>query len=414
VPLFAADQTSAAALCAAAGLLLAWALVSGRLKHWNVSSAMFFIATGAVVSSPALGILEIHPSNALIRDIAELTLALVLFSDASKVRFRLLRQDWRVPARLLGFGFPLTMALGGVVGLLLFHGRSGWLVLLVAVIVSPTDAALGAAVVEDHRVPLRLRRAINVESGLNDGLATPVFTLVLAKVAIDLGESRHSILRELLGGVALGILLGAVIGGLGGLLVARGLRHGWFADAAGGPVAVLALALTAYGAALAAGANGFVAAFCGGLAFAARFDVDRQEGGSDVIDLSSVTGGVLSAVVWMLFGAILLSSIGDASWQTVVYALLSLTVVRMLPVALGLLGTGLDRPAVCFIGWFGPRGLASIVFALLAYDDLSHGDGSFVLTTVVMVVLFSVVAHGVSANPLVARLARREPAAAGP
>ena len=311
--LLAAEGTGAIALCAAAGLLLAWALVSGRLERGNISSAMFFLATGALIASPALGIVDVHPSNATIRDIAELTLALVLFADASKIRFRLLRADWRLPARLLGVGFPLTMLLGALVGLLVFPGHGGWLVLLVAVIVAPTDAALGAAVVEDERVPLRLRRALNVESGLNDGLATPVFTLVLAKVALDLGETHHSILRELLGGVAVGVLLGVVIGGLGGFLVARALRRGWFADAGGGPVAVLALALAAYGAALAAGANGFVAAVCGGLSFAARYDADDLPEGPDGIALNSAAGGVLSAVVWMLFGAILLSSLRSAS-----------------------------------------------------------------------------------------------------
>jgi sodium/hydrogen antiporter len=387
--------------------VVVWGLVSARLGQWDVTAPIAFVVFGLLATNGPLTLFHLRLHSSDIRSLAELTLALVLFADASRVNFKALRADVALPARLLAIGLPLTIGFGAAVAAGLFTHAGLWVAAAIGAIVAPTDAALGASIMQDERVPTGVRRALNVESGLNDGIATPFVNLFLAGAlateAARTGGVGHAAV-ELLGGAA----LGAGTGALGAVLLTLSRRAGW--SAAGFlPLSVLGLALFAYAVALLTGTNGFVAAFCAGMAFGTVAGDDTE-----LLAFGEEAGTLLSLLVWFSFGAVMVvPGFEGAGWRDVIFALLALTVVRMVPVALALTGSGLDRPTVPFIGWFGPRGLASVVFGLIAVDSLTPADGHLVLCAVTVTVTASVVAHGISASPLARRYgeyASRSPA----
>ena len=337
-------------LATIAACIVLWGLVRARLERADLTAPIVFVVLGVVVANEPLALLDVHPGSETVRIIAELTLVLVLFGDASRVNVRALRRDAAVPTRLLLIGLPLTIALGAGVALVVFGGIDLWLAALIGAAVAPTDAALGAPIMEDRRIPGRIRRVLNVESGLNDGIATPFVTLFIAGAASEAHVTGASGPARAVADLAVGLVVGAVVGFAGGWLLEQAVDRGW-ASRAFRPVAILGLALLAYAGALQLGGNGFIAAFVGGLAFGSALGNERSEGLELVID----GGELLSVVVWFLFGTLLVQILGDADWRAVLYTVLSLTVVRMLPVALSLLGTGLDRSTVGIIGWFGRR-----------------------------------------------------------
>ena len=390
-------------LAVVAGCFVLWGLFSSRLERWNISAPIAFVALGVAVSHGALEFVHIQLRSSDIRSLAEVTLALVLFSDASRVNARKLRRDVGISGRLLGIGLPLTIGAGTAIAFGLFAGSGIWVAATIAAIVAPTDAALGASILEDQRVPSGVRRALNIESGLNDGIVTPFVNLFIAGAAVT--EAIHGTpsvaasVVELLGGAA----LGAGIGVVGAVLLVLTRRHGLSAPAFR-PLAILGLAVLAYSTALLAGTNGFVAAFVAGMAFGTT---DRHSD-EEALGYTQETGTALSLLVWFLFGAaMLVPGLENAGWRDVAFALLALTVVRMVPVALALLGTGLSRPTVAFIGWFGPRGLASVVFGLIAFDTLDPAESKIVLGAVTVTVAASVLLHGLSASPLAGRYGER-------
>jgi sodium/hydrogen antiporter len=269
---------------------------------------------------------------------------------------------------------------------------------LIATILAPTDAALGLAVVTNKAVPVRIRRALNVESGLNDGIATPLVTLFIAVVAAEEGLGVKAWGLEALKQIGLTIVAAVVVGYLGGKLLVANDR-GWTSEVSE-QIAILALALLAYQGAVTIGGNGFIAAFAGGILFGAA---TRQRLAKPV-QFTETLGLAGSFVVWSLFGAFFVGELltRDLSAQPIVYAILSLTVIRMVPVATVLIGTHLRRATVAFMGWFGPRGLASVVFTLLALEEIERSH-AMLLETVTWTILLSVVLHGISASPLAAR-----------
>jgi len=322
----------------------------------------------------------------------------VLFSDAAGVAFGQMRHDLGRIVRLLGIGLPLTVVAGWALALWLFPSQGIWLTLLVAAALAPTDAALGLPVVMNPAVPSRVRRLITVESGLNDGIVTPVVLFALAAaVSVEELESAPGLL-EALAELGIGVLVGVGVGLAGGFALRWSRRRGWAADEFVG-IAVLALALVTYTASLAVHGNGFVAAFCGGLAFGAAAG---RRAPAELLFLEQA-GSLVSMLVWFAFGALAIPIVlVRADLAVVAYAILSLTLVRMVPVALACWGAGLDRKTVLFVGWFGPRGLASLVFALLALEDLGTAADD-VVAIIGVTVLLSVLAHGLSASPLAAR-----------
>lgn len=389
-------------------VILAWAVTSRLLAGVNVNGPLVLLVAGYALGNPDWGPLPVDLETASIHLLAEVTLALLLFADASRVDLAGLRRDVLFPARLLVLGLPLSILLGSLLAAWLLGDLTWALAGFVGATLAPTDAALSAQVVNDERIPLRVRRTLNVESGLNDGIVTPVVVFTIAVAAGQLGvagsgtASGGGALLDLATGVATGL----GIGWGSATLLSSASRRGWVATG-GRRVATLAAALGSFATAGALEGNGFIAAFVAGIAFGGALDEQVVDGRRSET-LPELLGEVLGLAVWFAFGAALVPvALEQAHPRMVLYALLSLTAVRLLPVGLALLGAGLDRRTVLFVGWFGPRGLASVVFALLAVEEL--GEDPAVLSAVGAVsvtVLLSVVLHGVSAGPLGTRYAR--------
>jgi len=391
-------------IAAFALILAGYALIADRLDRLSIGPAFAFVGVGLVLGPSVLGLLHIDVESETVRHLAEVTLALVLFTDAATVDIAGLRRDATLIGRLLGIGLLLTIAAGGTVAALIFPELPLATALLMGAILAPTDAALGLPVITNTAVPTRIRRILNVESGLNDGIATPFVLLFIALATADAGAQGHH-LAEAVQEIAVAIVAGVGIGAIGGRLLIAADRRGWTSGLSR-QIAVLALALGGYYASVGLGGNGFIAAFVAGLAFGTvtQHTEERAE------LFSEVAGILLSVGVWTVFGATFVGSLvlGSADLRPALYAILSLTVVRMVPVAIALLRSDLQRPTVAFIGWFGPRGLASIVFGILAVDALSEAGSEFstLASTVGWTVLLSVIAHGLTAAPLAARYGR--------
>jgi sodium/hydrogen antiporter len=377
-------------------VLFLWGVLSGRLERADLTAPIVFVAVGGLFA--ATGLVDAPSLVQTMKPLVEVTLVWVLFSDAAGVGFGQMREDSGRIVRLLGVGLPLTVVAGWALALWLFPSQGVWLTLLVAAALAPTDAALGLPVVMNAAVPLRVRRLITVESGLNDGIVTPVVMFALAAaVSVEELESAPG-LPEALAELGIGVVVGVGVGLAGGFALRWSRRRGWAADDFVG-IAVLALALVTYTASLAVHGNGFVAAFCGGLAFGAAAG---RRAPAELVFLEQA-GSLVSMLVWFAFGALAIPIVlVRADLVVVAYAILSLTLVRMVPVALACWGAGLDRKTVLFVGWFGPRGLASLVFALLALEDLGTAADD-VVAIIGVTVLLSVLAHGLSAGPLAAR-----------
>lgn len=382
-------------------VLLAWTLMSRWAQIRGVTGPMVFLAAGVVLS--AVAGLDLPPAQ--IRTLAELTLVVVLFHDASTVRLSALRRDPGIAVRLLLIGFPLGLVLAGAATAWLLPGISLAGVVLIAAAVTPTDAGLGAATILNPAVPVRVRRALNVESGLNDGFATPV---VLAALAVlvgseDPGRSVPAILNigaiPVLAGVGIGVGVGVVGAALLDQSYARGLS-----TMVTRALAVLTLPVIGLSLAQITDSNGFITAFVAGIAFgrtssSLEEETATQEGVELLADL-------LGFVMWVAAGGLVVGVfIQGFRWQWLALALAALTLVRGTAVALSLVGSGFRAPTVAFLAWFGPRGLASIVFGLLALEELGP-DSDLVrdVTGVVgLTVLLSVVLHGVTAGPMARR-----------
>ena len=379
-------------LTALAVLMVVYTLMASRLDRWWITAPMVFVAAGTILGPGVLNVLPFSLSNETILTITELTLALLLFSGASTVRLRDVEGDASLPNRLLFVGLPLTIAAGALVAYLLLPGVEWAPAALLATILAPTDAALGLAVVTNRAVPVRIRRALNVESGLNDGIATPFVTFFIALVAAEDGIGDKSWGLEALKQIGLAIVAAVVVGYLGGKLLALANDHDWTSGVSE-QISILALALLAYEGSVAIGGNGFIAAFAAGILFGAatrgRLEAPTQ--------FTETLGLAASFLVWAIFGGLFVGKLftEEFSAQPIIYAVLSLTLIRMVPVALVLWGTHLRPATVAFMGWFGPRGLASVVFTLIALEDLEDASGGTLLVqTATWTVLLSVVLHG--------------------
>jgi len=377
-----------------------WSVFAARLGRVGLSSAIVFVAVGFAFTQ-IFDVLHVPAEPELVKVVAEVTLVWMLFADASAVQLTDFRRDLMVYVRLLGIGLPLTILLGGLVAVALL-GFGVWPALLVGAALAPTDAALGASVMSDPTVPSRIRRVLNVESGLNDGIATPIVLVAIAGVAADEGIGGVHGPGHALVALLVGLLVGVLVGGAGGVLIRHARRKRWLSEELSGP-ATLALALLAYTGTLLVDGNGFVAAFVGGLVFGNT----AGPGGEKEAYFVEQSADLAAMISWLIFGALAVPAIGHwFEWPVFGYALLSLTAIRMLPVALALLGSGFDRFSVAFIGWFGPRGLASVIFALLALEDLGPAAQE-VTATIALTVLLSVVAHGLSSGPFARRFVSR-------
>jgi NhaP-type Na+/H+ or K+/H+ antiporter len=383
-------------------LVLAYAAVSQRLSAYVVTAAIVFVAGGMVASDEVLGWLDPTIGSDTVRWVAEATLAVVLFSDASRIDLATLRREYVVPLRLLAIGLPLTIVAGALAGVAVLGELSFIEAFLLAIVLAPTDAALGQAVVTDRRIPSRVRQGLNVESGLNDGICVQLKQIANAVAeaeagAIGDGAAARLVLEEIGYGCVGGIVAGLAAAFVVRLGVPRGLVDRVWLQVV--PVAGAALA---YGLAVWMHGSGFIAAFVGGAVFGGL----RREVGGEVSLFLEEAGGLLGAVTFVLFGAVMLVPVLDnLSGAVLLYALLSVSLVRMIPVALAMLGSGARRPTVAFLGWFGPRGLASIVFAVILVEEADLANESVLLDTIFLTIGLSVLLHGLTAAPLAARYA---------
>ncbi|MCG8580398.1 MAG: sodium:proton antiporter [Bacteroidales bacterium] len=386
-------------------IILTYSLIAGKLERYPFSAPIFFLIIGA-----ALGPLVFHVYNINFNDenyklLSEFTLALVLFSDASKANLKVLQKYLALPGKLLLIGLPITILAGFLIGVLIFPEFSWLEAAILATILAPTDAALGEPVVSNKSVPSKIREGINVESGLNDGICVPVLMLLLAIHTANFNESISfsyglSLFAKEIG---IGFLSGTFIALIGAFLIKRSISQGWDESAWKNSIVIL-MSLFSFAIAQTLGGSGFIACFTGGIMFNISFKHNKKA----YLEGSEGLSKILNAVVWFVFGCVITGWIVHRlTCDIVLYAVLSLTAIRMIPVLLSLFNFPISFYAKLFTAWFGPRGLASIVFAVMVFEEqLPHGDTIVEITLVT--ILLSVFAHGISANPMARAFDRRK------
>ncbi|MCG6881515.1 MAG: sodium:proton antiporter [Deltaproteobacteria bacterium] len=387
-------------------LVFTFGLFSRLSDRSPITGPMIFVSMGLLLGPLGLDLFQSKLDSELVQTIATVTLVVILFTDASTINLRDLLKEYKIPLRLLFVGLPLTMGLGLLAAVPLFGGMSLWLLAMMAFILSPTDAALGQAVVNSDKVPQDIRESISVESGLNDGIALPPILACMAAVAATEGNAMDAgyWLTYALKQLTLGPIIGALVGWLGGRLVEKASDKGWMNPTFQRLVS-LSLSVICYALAETLHGNGFIAAFFGGLMLGTRTTSVRER----IQDFGEAEGQYLMLFVFLIFGMVMVPvASAHFTGRALLYAALSLTVIRMIPVALSLLGSRVSWGSVAFIGWFGPRGIASVLYSLMVVGQLGIKGNEQVLSVIVLTVLISVFAHGLSAVPLSALYKNKE------
>jgi NhaP-type Na+/H+ or K+/H+ antiporter len=375
-----------------------YSVVASRLERTPISGAVVYLFAGLACGPYGLKLIELDMDGDGLKQLAEFTLAMVLFSDSANANLGVLKKVKWIPIRLLLIGLPLTIAAGFAVGYFMFDQLTLFEVALLATMLAPTDAALGQAVVTNEAVPTSVRESLNVESGLNDGICVPVLLvfLALATGSVTGGDQTASLIRRLpIQEIGVGVAVGIVLAIVGSFLIKFCGSRGWITGA-WIQIPVVALAMFCFALSQRLGGSGFIGAFVGGLVFGGLTTKHKEE----VLNGAEGTGNVLSLLTWFAFGAVFFGqSFQHFNWQVILYAVLSLTIVRMLPVFLCLIGVSLRTDTKLFLGWFGPRGLASIVFIVMVIHEKLPGSETL-MAVVTGTVALSIIAHGVSAIPL--------------
>ena len=382
-----------------------YSLVAGRVERSGVSGPIVLVAAGIIMGPTIIGWFEGNETRADLRLLADLTLALVLFVDAANADLDVLRHRFQIPLRMLLIGLPGVIGLGFALALLMFGVLTLYESAILATMLAATDAALGKAIITDANVPSRIREGLNVESGLNDGLCVPILFVLIALAlnvdspAIEAVAPVMVVMQEL----GIGLLVGTSLAATGALLLRFSSAKGWVTDI-WMQATVAALALACFALAQELHGSGYVAAFAGGIVFGVLAGKSTHK----YVHAAEGVGETLALLTWLLFGVSFIGQLaGLITWQVVAYAVLSLTAVRVIPMFLSLIGSGESIPSKLFLGWFGPRGLASIVFAVIVLDSGLEG-AELMSIIVICTVLFSLVAHGITARPLSSWLAGKE------
>jgi len=380
-------------------LIFSFGLFSRLAERKYITGPMFFMTVGMLASSLAFNLFEVHYEMEPVKLVAELALTLILFIDATLIDRGFLRTPpAKTAARLLLIGLPLTMLAGTGLGVLMFGSVGIISIVLMALILSPTDAALGQAVVKSEDVPGGIRQAISVESGLNDGIALPPILICMALLGADAGHHDGGWGGFVIKQVTLGPLVGLIVGLTGGWLIQKMSDRGWMEETFQ-RLSALPLAILAFAFAEMVGGNGFISAFVAGLGFTISVTSDQVR--HQIQEFGETEGTQLILVVFLIFGLVMVPIASEYwGWPELVYASASLTVIRMVPVAISLTGTGFDWRTVAFIGWFGPRGIASVLYLLMAVAVIGFVGYERVMSVIVLTVTISVFAHGISALPL--------------
>jgi len=385
--------------------IFCYSLVAGRVERAAASGPIVFVIAGLLMGPLGLGWFDGDVSNTELRVLADLTLALILFIDAANADLAILKRQFRIPSRMLLFGLPGVIFLGTIIAALLFDTLSLFEAAILGTVLAATDAALGKAVVTNKAVPTQIREGLNIESGLNDGLCVPI---LLVFIALTLGSGTEGgstmlALKLVTKEIGIGLIVGLGLTAVGTWALRWCRDKGWVTEI-WKQVTVVALAIACFSVAQSLHGSGYIAAFTGGL----LFGFTAKDATHRLVLAAEGTGETLALMTWLVFGtAVIGQSIEYFTWEMLVYALLSLTVIRILPIFLSLSGTGESTASKLFLGWFGPRGLASIVFAIIVINKGVPG-GKFIAMVVVLTVFLSLVAHGVSANPLAKLLGQKE------
>ncbi|MCP4836554.1 MAG: sodium:proton antiporter [Phycisphaera sp.] len=387
-----------------AGFAFFYSILASRLGKSRFNGALVYVLVGFLCGAQVFGWVDVAIGGEGLKTLAELTLALVLFTDSANTNLATLRRIEAIPIRLLFIGLPLTLVFGFATGLAFFEGLGLFEIALLATMLAPTDAALGKAVVTNPSVPESVRESLNVESGLNDGICVPVLLFFLA---MAVGDTESSGAAGLIGRLTLqAIGIGILVGGLLGLVGGRLIRHCSDRDWVTGSwvqIPVIALALMCFATAQWMEGSGFIACFVAGLIFGNTEKTNRRR----FLDAAEGIGDSMALVTWFLFGAVAVGMTWQyLDWKVIGYAISSLTVIRIIPVFISTVGLGLRWDTRLFMGWFGPRGLASIVFVVLVRDEMLPGS-EVLATTVTWTILLSVLLHGLSANTLSAAYGAR-------
>ncbi|MFM5097972.1 cation:proton antiporter [Aeromonas veronii] len=393
-------------LAVIAAFLLLYSLIAGRFESKLVNGPLLFLLTGWLLGPGGLELLSLSIDSAGIKLLAELTLVIVLFNDAANTNWQVLLANRQLPIRLLLIGLPLTLLCGALFGHWLFPDLPLLEMAILSTILAPTDAALGKAVVSNPAVPAPVREGLNQESGLNDGICVPVLLLLLALIAPTEEHTGTAALAItlMLEEIGIGLLVAFVQTSLTIRLLKISYLNGWQLPL-WRQLTMPGLALLCFALAQTLGGSGFIAAFVGGLFIGHRLGEHKHA----YMDSCEGYGDLLSVVIWMVFGATLMPILPELlHWQYWLYAIASLTLLRMVPVWLSLIGTGLKPELKLFIGWFGPRGLASIVFAVMVLQNEPSLIGQRpIIATVLCTIILSVILHGLTANPWVERFKPR-------
>ena len=388
-------------------LLLGWALIAGRLARYSVTAPLALLVAGVALTAGQDPVfvfdIEFDIEFEAAERIVEVIVAILLFTDATEVPGGVLGREPRLTLRLLLIALPLSLVAAWLVGVVLFPGLSPWLVAVLATIVMSVDLTPAVSFVRDHRIPERLRQVLNAESGLNDGIVAPTFLFCLAAATAAASEAQADAAVDAVPALGVAFLVGAFVGAVAARVLNRALRAGW-TQASALRLGVLTLPLLAYAGAVVLGGNGFIAAFVAGV----FFEPEARRLPADALHLVEDVGALLSLALWFLFGAVLNDVVerGSITWQIVLYAVLALTVARVLPVTVSLIGTDLVRRDRLFLGWARPRGIGSVVFGLLAYIELAGPDAEVVLAVMVVTVAGSIVVHGLSTGLVTRRYGR--------
>ncbi|MER7915935.1 MULTISPECIES: cation:proton antiporter [unclassified Streptomyces] len=384
-------------------LVFLWALVSDRLARWSITAPIAFVLAGAVLAGGDHPVLRLDFETDAFRRSVELVLAVMLFADATEARSYERLENPTVEHRLLGLALPASVGLATLLGAALFPGTGWWLLVVAALVVMPMDLAPVLNFLKDERVPWRVRAALNIEGGFNDGLISPLFVFAVANAVGHGDDSFADLVLNALQGAVLAVLVGTALGLGASWLVRRSHRAGW-AEPRVLRLAGLALPFLAYAGAVLIGGNGFVAAFVTGMCYART----AHDVGRDHLDLVHDASQLMAIGAWFAFGKLVADEFSHGIELSVVaYGFLALTAARYVPVVLSLTGTDFTRAERNVMGWLGPRGVTSIVFAVLAYVELGARDASLILKLAGSTVLLSVILHGVTAEPLARWLGQR-------